>query len=92
MAIYRHTLTAHATRRRSRFYWSSATLRNRLFFSLSAVNAAIRDLFPSLNGKVARHLGAGRQALFEQLEKLAQKPPGSPYGHADWREARAGLG
>ncbi|WP_134078956.1 IS21 family transposase [Rhodovulum visakhapatnamense] len=72
--------------------WIIARLRKRRFFSLSELNAAIRDLLPGLNGKVTRHLGASRQALFDQLDKPALKPlPDSPYDYADWLERRAGL-
>ena len=72
--------------------WIIARLRRRRFFSLSEVNAAIRELLPGLNGKVTRHLGASRQALFEQLDRPALKPlPAVPFEYADWFERRVGL-
>ena len=49
--------------------WILARLRNRQFFSLGDVNAAIRPLLDQLNDKVSRHLGASRKQLFEQLDK-----------------------
>ena len=44
-------------------------LRNRIFFSLEELNAAIREALTQLNARVSRHLGASRQQLFEQLDK-----------------------
>jgi hypothetical protein len=41
-----------------------AQLRNRQFFSLSALNAAIAELVTQINNRVSRHLGASRRALF----------------------------
>jgi transposase len=54
--------------------WIVARLRNRRFFGLDELNAAIRPLLNQLNGKVSRHLGASRRDLFEQLDKPALKP------------------
>ncbi|HSQ70719.1 MAG TPA: IS21 family transposase [Steroidobacteraceae bacterium] len=72
--------------------WIIARLRKRRFFSLSELNTAIRELLPGLNGKVTRHLGASRRALFEQLDRPALTPlPVTPYEYADWLERRAGL-
>jgi transposase len=48
--------------------WILARLRNRQFFSLGDVNAAIRPLLQQLNDKVSRHLGASRRQLFERLD------------------------
>src|SRR5207248_11200900 len=44
-----------------------AKLRNRQFFSLSALNAAIAELVAQINNRVSRHPGASRRALFEEL-------------------------
>ena len=72
--------------------WILARLRNRQFFSLGDVNAAIRPLLDQLNDKVSRHLGASRKQLFEQLDKPALKPlPTAPYVYAEWKKCRAGL-
>jgi transposase len=72
--------------------WILARLRNRQFFSLEDVNAAIRPLLDRLNDKVSRHLGASRRQLFEQLDKPALKPlPVAPYVYAEWKKCRAGL-
>jgi transposase len=54
--------------------WILARLRNRQFFSIAELNAAIRPLLIQLNDKVSRHLGASRRQLFDQLDKPALTP------------------
>lgn len=72
--------------------WILARLRNRQFFSLEEVNAAIRPLLDRLNDKVSRHLGASRRQLFEQLDRPALKPlPVGAYVYAEWKKCRAGI-
>ena len=72
--------------------WIIARLRNCRFFSLSEINEAIRELLCRLNGRVTRHLGASRRALFEELERPALKPlPQVPYVYAEWRQRAVGL-
>lgn len=69
-----------------------AKLRNRQFFSLSALNAAIAELLAQVNNRASRHLGASRRALFEDLERSALKPlPAEPYVFAEWKQCRVGL-
>lgn len=72
--------------------WILARLRNRRFFSLAELNAAIRQLLDQLNDRVTRHLGASRRQLFEQLDRPAlQNLPAEPYVYAEWKECRPGL-
>ena len=72
--------------------WIIAKLRNRQFFSLVELNAAIRDCVTALNARMSRHLGASRTQLFEQLEQAALKNlPAEPYIFAEWKQCRAGL-
>jgi transposase len=72
--------------------WIIAKLRNRQFLSLGELNGAIRDCVTQLNARVSRHLGASRQALFDELERPAlKKLPAEPYVYAEWKECRAGL-
>jgi transposase len=72
--------------------WIIARLRNRQFFSLEELNAAIRDEVARLNARVSRHLGASRQQLFETLDRPAMQPlPPEPFTHADWRHTTVGL-
>jgi transposase len=69
-----------------------AKLRNRQFFSLAALNAAIAELVAQINNRTSRHLGASRRALFEEVECSALKPlPTEPYLFAEWKECRVGL-
>jgi len=69
-----------------------AKLRNRQFFSLSALNVAIAELVAQINNRVSRHLGASRRALFDELERSALKRlPAEPYVFAEWKECRVGL-
>jgi transposase len=71
--------------------WIIAKLRNRQFLSLGELNGAIRDCVTQLNTHVSRHLGASRQALFDDLERPALKTlPAEPYVYAEWKECRAG--
>jgi transposase len=69
-----------------------AKLRNRQFFLLPVLNAAIAELVAQINNRVSRHLGASRRALFEDLERPTLKPlPAEPYLFAEWKECRVGL-
>ncbi len=70
----------------------TAKLRNRQFFSLAALNAAIAELVTQLNDRMSRHLGASRRTLFEELERSALKPlPAEPYVFSEWKQCRVGL-
>jgi hypothetical protein len=72
--------------------WIIAKLRNRRFFSLFELNAAIRELVTALNDRVTRHLGASRRMLFEEIERSELKPlPAEPYTYAEWKECKPGL-
>ena len=72
--------------------WIIAKLRNRTFFSLGELNAAIRDCVIQLNACVSRHLGASRRELFEQVDRSALKPlPQETFSYADWKECRVGI-
>ena len=66
-----------------------AKLRNKTFFSLSELNAAIRDCVVQINAKVMRRIGQSRRALLETLERPALKAlPNEPYVYAEWKRAR----
>ena len=57
-----------------------AKLRNRTFFSLAALNAAIRDCVAEINAKIMRHIGKSRAELLETLDRPALKAlPNAPY-------------
>jgi len=72
--------------------WIVAKLRNRRFFSLSELNAAIRELTTQLNARVTRHLGTSRRALFDEIERPALKPlPVEPYVYAEWKQCKVAF-
>jgi transposase len=72
--------------------WIIAKLRNRTLFSITELNAAIRELVEQINGRVTRHLGASRRSLFEEIEFPALKElPAEPYKFAEWKKCRPGL-
>jgi transposase len=72
--------------------WIIAKLRNQQFFSLTDLNAAIRDCVTQLNDRHSRHLGTSRRALFEGLERSALKPlPAERYVFAEWKECKVGI-
>ena len=51
--------------------WILAALRNRTFFSLAELNAAIAKLLERLNARPFRKLPGSRRELFEQLDRPA---------------------
>jgi transposase len=72
--------------------WVLARLRQRRFFSLAELNAAIGELIAVLNNRPMRHLGSSRRALFEANERGALLPlPADAYVYAEWRRCRAGI-
>ena len=72
--------------------WVLAPLRNRRFFSLAELNAAIRLLVDAMNARQTPGLPASRRELFETIEKPALKPlPATPYELAIWKKARVHI-
>ena len=51
--------------------WILARLRDRRFFTLADLNAAIAVLLEDLNDRPMRHVGRSRRALFEEIERSA---------------------
>ena len=69
--------------------WIVARLRNRRFFSLAELNAAIRPLLDDLNARVMWDYNASRADLFAALDRPNLAPlPASPYVFARWKRAR----
>jgi len=69
--------------------WILARLRNRTFFSLAELNAAIRELLVDVNGKVMRATGKTRRELFETLDRPALKPlPATAFEPRDWKRCK----
>jgi transposase len=72
--------------------WILARLRNRRFFSLEALNAAIAELLVDLNERPFKKLDGCRRSAFEALERPAMKPlPASRYEFARWKAALVGI-
>ena len=66
-----------------------ARLRNRRFFSLCELNAAIREIVADLNAKIMRKLGVSRNELFAVIDRPALKAlPAEPYHYAEWKRCR----
>jgi transposase len=72
--------------------WILARLRNRTFFSLGELNAAIQELLERLNRRPMRKVGKSRRELWEQLDRPALKPlPVSRYELAHWKRCRVNI-
>lgn len=54
--------------------WILARLRNRTFFSLAALNAAIAELVEELNARRFKQLPGTRREAFETLDRPCMKP------------------
>jgi transposase len=66
-----------------------AKLRNRRFFSLAELNAAIRDCVAAVNAKIMRRVGKSRNELLETLDRPALDAlPNAAYCYAEWKRAR----
>lgn len=73
--------------------WLLGRLRNRVWYSLGELNAAIMDLLVQLNDvRVMRRVGRTRRQLFVELDQPELKSlPAEPYVLAEWRARRVGL-
>jgi transposase len=72
--------------------WILARLRNRKFFSLPELNAAMAELLAELNARPFRKLDGSRESLFRDLDRPALQPlPERRYEFALWRYARVNI-
>ena len=72
--------------------WILAALRNRTFFSLAELNAAIARLLERLDARAFRKLPGSRRSLFEQLDRPALRPlPIERYVFAEWKKVRVNI-
>ena len=72
--------------------WILARLRDETFFSLGALNQAIRVLLDELNDRPMKKLGVSRRALYEQLDRPALQPlPATRYVLAQWKLCRLNI-
>jgi len=66
--------------------WILACLRNRRFFSLEELNAAIWELLEKLNTKPFQKLEGCRRSAFEKLDRPALRPlPAQRYEMGEWK-------
>ena len=69
--------------------WIMARLRYQSFYTLAALNAAIRDLLDDLNRRPFKKRPGSRLSLFEQLDKPSLQPlPEHPYAYRHVKKAR----
>jgi len=72
--------------------WILAVLRNRVFFSLAELNAAIGELLLILNDRPMQKLGVSRRELLEQVDRPALKPlPPGRYEFAEWKTCSVNI-
>jgi transposase len=72
--------------------WILARLRDRTFFSLTALNKVIRELLTELNNRPMQHLGQSRRELFVELDQPVLRPlPAQPYEYAHWKKVRVHI-
>lgn len=72
--------------------WILAVLRQRTFFSLAELNAAIRECLERLNTRLLRRAKKSRRELFETIDRPAALPLSPrPYEYAEWCKARVNI-
>ncbi len=72
--------------------WILAVLRQRTFYSLAELNAAIRQCLEHLNSRLMRRLKKSRRELFETVDRPQALPlPQRPYEYAEWYKARVNI-
>jgi len=69
--------------------WILARLRNRQFFCLPELNAAIAQLLIDLNHRPFKKLPGSRLSAFETIDRPAMKPlPAQRYEYAEWLKGK----
>jgi len=72
--------------------WILAVLRNRRFYSMEELRAAVAELLEKLNARKMRRLKKSRRELFEEIERGALKPlPVRSFEYAEWAQPRVDL-
>jgi transposase len=73
--------------------WILAALRNRTFFSLRELNAAIQELLERLNNRPFKKLSGSRRSRFLEIDKPALRPlPAMAFEYAEWIiQKRSGI-
>lgn len=69
-----------------------ARLRNRQFFSLRELNAAIAEFLVDLNRRPFKKLRGCRAEAFQSIDRPTMKPlPATRYEYAEWIKAKLGI-
>lgn len=69
--------------------WILARLRDRTFFSLAELNAAIKPLLEDLNNRPFKKRDGSRRSLFNEIEAPDLQPlPETPYEYTQFKQAR----
>ena len=72
--------------------WILARLRNRQFFSLVELNAAIAELLEVLNNRPFQKLPGCRKSVFDSLDHPAMRSlPAAAYEYAEWKKVRVNI-
>lgn len=72
--------------------WILAVLRHRTFFSLAALNIAIREALEKLNSRRMQKIGKSRREMYVEIEKAALKPlPAERYVLCEFKTCRVNI-
>ena len=72
--------------------WILGRLRHHTFFTLAALNLAIKDLLVDLNNRAFKKLPGNRLAQFNRIDKSALKPlPAQAYQYVEIKTARVHI-
>jgi transposase len=72
--------------------WVLARLRDRVFFSLAELNAAISELMVELNSRSFKKLPGNRASQFSAIDRPALRAlPAVSYEYAEWRRVRVHI-
>lgn len=72
--------------------WIVARLRNRTFFTLAELNAAITELLEDLNTRPFQKLEGCRRSAFESIDLPAMKAlPADRFTPAEWKGAKSNI-
>lgn len=72
--------------------WILARLRDATFFSLAALNDAVRTLVVELNAKPFQKREGSRASVFAEIERPALRPlPAAPYEYGTWKKSKVHI-
>lgn len=72
--------------------WLFGRLRNRVWYGLDDLRAAMTEMMTALNARVMRRFGRSRRELFEEIDRpLLKALPAEPYVLAEWRRCKVGI-